>query len=185
MAEASRTTTNQGFHQLSITSEFKLFLVQYFYSRYYFPVEHASLRSHSFLKPNPYVELSIDANPARKTEIQKNTYLPKWNDTFTVLVTPTSILQFRIFDHSSFRKDSLMGEQTVHLAQILQHYNGRCENLELVMDLLYESKSEGRQLKNGELVAVLNGLKIDMTAVANVAAFPNPSRMEIHQEAQC
>lgn len=127
-------------------------------------VEHASLRSHSFLKPNPYVELSIDANPARKTEIQKNTYLPKWNDTFTVLVTPTSILQFRVYDHSSFRKDSLMGEQTVHLAQILQHYNGRCENLELVMDLLYESKSEGRQLKNGELVAVLNGLKIDMSA---------------------
>lgn len=68
-----------------------------------------------------------------------------------------------------------MGEQTVHLAQILQHYNGRCENLELVMDLLYDSKSEGRQMKNGELVAVLNGLKIDMTAVAGqngAAAFP-------------
>jgi NEDD4-like E3 ubiquitin-protein ligase WWP1 len=111
------------------------------------------------------VELSIDANPARKTEIQKNTYLPKWNDTFTVLVTPSSILMFRVYDHSSFRKDSLMGEQTVHLAQILQNYNGRCENLELVMDLLYESKSEGRQMKNGELVAVLNGLKIDMTSV--------------------
>lgn len=31
------------------------------------------------------------------------------------------------------------------------------------MDLLYESKSEGRQLKNGELVAVFNGLKIDMS----------------------
>ena len=58
-----------------------------------------------------------------------------------------------------------MGEQTVHLSQILQHYNGRCENLELVMDLLYESKSEGRQMKNGELVAVLNGLKIDMSSV--------------------
>jgi NEDD4-like E3 ubiquitin-protein ligase WWP1 len=116
------------------------------------------------LKPNPYVELSIDANPARKTDHQKNTYLPKWNDTFTVLVTPTSVLQFRVYDHSSFRKDSLIGEQTVHLVQILQHYNGKCENLELAMDLLYESKSEGRQIKNGELVAVLNGLKIDMTS---------------------
>lgn len=48
---------------------------------------------------------------------------------------------------------------------ILQHYNGRCENLELAMDLLYESKSEGRQLKNGELVAVFNGLKIDMSTL--------------------
>lgn len=117
------------------------------------------------MKPNPYVELLIDCNSARKTEHQKNTYLPKWNDTFTVLVTPTSVLQFRVFDHSNFRKDSLIGEQTVHLVQILQHYNGRCENLELAMDLLYESKSEGRQLKNGELVAVLNGLKIDMTTL--------------------
>ncbi|CRL01599.1 CLUMA_CG014414, isoform A [Clunio marinus] len=150
MAESSssRAPSSQGFHQLSIT------------------IEHASLKSHSFLKPNPYVELSIDANPARKTEIQKNTYLPKWNDQFTVLVTPTSILQFRVYDHSSFRKDSLMGEQTVLLSQILQNYNGRCENLEIVMDLLYESKSEGRQLKNGELVAVLNGLKIDMSSLA-------------------
>jgi NEDD4-like E3 ubiquitin-protein ligase WWP1 len=113
------------------------------------------------------VELSIDSNPARKTEHQKNTYLPKWNDTFTVLVTPTSILQFRVYDHSSFRKDSLIGEQTIHLIQILQHYNGRCEHLELAMDLLYDSKSEGRQLKNGELVAVFNGLKIDMASVPN------------------
>lgn len=59
----------------------------------------------------------------------------------------------------------MIGEQTVHLMQILQHYNGRCENLELAMDLLYESKSEGRQLKNGELVAVFNGLKIDMSSL--------------------
>lgn len=111
------------------------------------------------------MELSIDAKSTRKTEHQKNTYLPKWNEEFTVLVTPTSIIQFRVYDHSSFRKDSLIGEQTVLLSQILSHYNGRCENLELVMDLLYESKSEGRQVKNGELVAVFNGLKIDMSTI--------------------
>lgn len=58
-----------------------------------------------------------------------------------------------------------MGEQTVHLSQILEHYHGRCENLELVMDLLYDSKSEGRQMKNGELVTLLNGLKIEMSSV--------------------
>lgn len=142
-------------------------------------VEHASLRSHSFLKPHPYVELVIDGNPARKTEIQKNTYLPKWNDTFTVLVTPTSILQFRIYDHSNFRKDSLMGEQTVHLAQLLQNYAGKCENLELVMDVLYESKSESRQLKNGELVAVLNGLTIDPSAIPSTngtSSYPDNSQ---------
>lgn len=70
-----------------------------------------------------------------------------------------------MYDHSNFRKDSQIGEQTVYLSQVLQHYNGRCENLELVMDLLYDSKTDARRIKNGELVAVLNGLKIDLSTV--------------------
>lgn len=76
-----------------------------------------------------------------------------------------------MYDRSSFRKDATIGEQTVHLSQVLQHYNGRIENLELVMDLLNESKSEGRQIKNGELVAVLDGLKIDLTNVVLIKSW--------------
>lgn len=33
------------------------------------------------------------------------------------------------------------------------------------MDLLYDSKTDARRIKNGELVAVLNGLKIDLSTV--------------------
>lgn len=77
-----------------------------------------------------------------------------------MLVTPTSEIVFKVLDHSSFLKDTLLGEKVVYLAQILKHYNGRCENLELNMDLLSISKTEG-QMKSGELVAVFNGLKID------------------------
>jgi NEDD4-like E3 ubiquitin-protein ligase WWP1 len=146
------------------------------------------LRTSGFLKPNPYVELIIDAKSTRKTEFLKNTCSPKWNEEFTVLVTPSSVLQFRVLDHSSFRKDTLIGEQTVQLHQILQHYNGRCENLELNMDLLVDpsSKSEAKhqqlaqspaqQTKSGELVALLNGLKIELNASAaatNGTAYPN------------
>lgn len=59
-----------------------------------------------------------------------------------------------------------MGDVTVCLAQLLQHYNGKFDNLELNMDLMYESKSESRQRsKVGELVVVLSGLRIDMTNV--------------------
>ncbi|XP_055680631.1 E3 ubiquitin-protein ligase Su(dx) [Lutzomyia longipalpis] len=149
MAESSGSRgVNQGFHQLSVT------------------LEQASLRNVGFLKPNPYVELSVDSKSTRKTEFVKNTYLPKWNEEFTVLVTPNSTLQFRVLDHSTFRKDVLIGEQSLSLGQILQHYNGRCENLELTMDLLATSKSpDARQNKCGELVTVLNGLKIDMKSV--------------------
>ncbi len=60
----------------------------------------------------------------------------------------------------------------MHLAQVLQQYNGRCENLELVMDLNYESKSEGRKIKNGELVVVLDGLKIDVNSVVLIRSWP-------------
>ncbi|KAM7351146.1 WW domain containing E3 ubiquitin protein ligase suppressor of deltex isoform 1-T2 [Cochliomyia hominivorax] len=138
---------NQGYHQLSVT------------------IEEASLRNSGFLKPNPYVELLIDNKSKRKTDFVKNTYLPKWNEEFTVLITPHSVLHFKVLDHSSFRKDAMLGERTISLAHILQHYNGRCEFLEVSMDLLVTSKSDNRQTKSGELVAILNGLKLDMTNV--------------------
>ncbi|XP_053677480.1 E3 ubiquitin-protein ligase Su(dx)-like [Anopheles nili] len=131
-------------------------------------IEHATFRSNGFLKPNPYVEFSIDGKSARKTDFIKNTNTPKWNDRFASIVSPGSVLHFRVLDHSSFRKDSLLGQQTVELAGILRHYNGVLELLELNMDLLIDgtgsSKSnELRQpVKAGELVVVLDGLKIDM-----------------------
>ncbi|XP_061389839.1 E3 ubiquitin-protein ligase Su(dx) [Musca vetustissima] len=146
-AVAAGTSTNQGYHQLSVT------------------IEEASLRNSGFLKPNPYVELLIDNKSKRKTDFVKNTYLPKWNEEFTVLITPHSVLHFKVLDHSSFRKDAMLGERSISLAHILQHYNGRCEFLEVSMDLLVTSKSDNRQTKSGELVAILNGLKLDMSNI--------------------
>uniref|UniRef100_A0A182LY75 C2 domain-containing protein n=1 Tax=Anopheles culicifacies TaxID=139723 RepID=A0A182LY75_9DIPT len=131
-------------------------------------IEHATFRSNGFLKPNPYVEFSIDGKTSRRTDIIKNTNTPKWNERFTSIVSPGSVLHFRVLDHSSFRKDSLLGQQTVELAGILRHYNGVLELLELNMDLLIDGTgssktSEPRQpVKAGELVVVLDGLKIDM-----------------------
>jgi len=57
----------------------------------------------------------------------------------------------------------MLGERVINLAHILQHYNGRCEFLELTIDLFVTSKSDNRQTKSGELVAILNGLKLDMS----------------------
>lgn len=66
-----------------------LFALNYLFTTlilYGFSVEEASLRNNGFLKPNPYVELVIDNKSKRKTDVVKNTYLPKWNEEFTVLV---------------------------------------------------------------------------------------------------
>lgn len=70
-------------------------------------------------------------------------------------------MHFKVLDHSSFRKDAMLGERIIPLAHILQHYNGRCEFLELTIDLFVTSKSDNRQTKSGELVAILNGLRLD------------------------
>ncbi|XP_008557828.1 E3 ubiquitin-protein ligase Su(dx) [Microplitis demolitor] len=136
-----------GFHQLSVT------------------IEAAILRSSSFLKPNPYVEFSVDDKSPRKTEVSKATYQPKWNEEFTILVTPYSQLHFRLLDHSTFRKDTIIGEKRISLFQILSHYSGKLENLELTLDLINESKHDSQLAKVGELVTLFDGLKIDMTTV--------------------
>lgn len=126
------------------------------------------------MKPNPYVELSIDDKSPRKTEIVKNTYQPKWNEEFTVLVTPRSVLSFRVLDHNSFRKDATFGEKKFNLYQILTHYNGKCENLEVTLDLMSDGKHDSQQVKVGELIALLDGLRLDMNSLGRTNSNPAP-----------
>lgn len=123
------------------------------------------MKNNGIFKPNPYVEITIDGNSPRKTEIIKHSYLPVWNECFTVCVTPSSEITLRVLDRSSFLKDALLGEKSIQLAQILEYYHGRCDNLEIVLDLLGSPKPEGRT-KCGELVIVLNGLRVDSMAIA-------------------
>ncbi|XP_011056497.1 PREDICTED: E3 ubiquitin-protein ligase Su(dx) [Acromyrmex echinatior] len=145
MSHCEEDTASPGFHQLSIT------------------IEAAILRSSTFLKPNPYIEFSVDDKSPRKTEVSKSTYQPKWNEEFTILVTPYSQLHFRLLDHSTFRKDTLIGEKRINLFQVLSHYNGKLENLELTFDLMSESKHDSQLCKVGELITVFDGLRIDTT----------------------
>ncbi|EFN88071.1 E3 ubiquitin-protein ligase Su(dx) [Harpegnathos saltator] len=145
MSHCEEEVVSPGFHQLSIT------------------IEAAILRSSTFLKPNPYIEFSVDDKSPRKTEVSKSTYQPKWNEEFTILVTPYSQLHFRLLDHSTFRKDTLIGEKRISLFQVLSHYNGKLENLELTFDLMSESKHDSQLCKVGELITVFDGLKIDTT----------------------
>lgn len=144
MAEASGRRAD-SFYQLSVT------------------IDKATIFVNTLFKPNPYVELSIDDTSRRKTEYSKGTNVPKWTEEFTVLVKPNSELCFRVYDHLSFRKDNLIGEKKINLRPILLYNNGKCENLELDLDLTL-LKSESRQPTTGKLVTVLNGLNVDMAA---------------------
>lgn len=110
----------------------------------------------------------------RKTEFVKHTYLPNWNDEFTVLVTPFSEILFKVLDHSSFLKDAVLGVRCVRLSHVLHKYNGRCDNLELSMDVYSNNKYDGCT-KSGELVIVLNGLKVDPLLVTQAYSHPGNS----------
>ncbi|XP_012135438.1 suppressor of deltex [Megachile rotundata] len=145
MSHCEEEVASSGFHQLSIT------------------IEGAILRSSTFLKPNPYIEFSVDDKSPRKTEVSKSTYQPKWNEEFTILVTPYSQLHFRLLDHSTFRKDTLIGEKKINLSQVLSHYNGKLENMEVTFDLMSENKHDSQLCKVGELITVFDGLKINMS----------------------
>lgn len=118
------------------------------------------MRNHTFLKPSPYVELIVDDTSPRRTEIIKNSPHPKWNEIFTVLITPHSKINFCVLDHNNFRKDTLLGEKKIDLYRLLACFNGVLQNVEVTLDLTNESRQTETPTRMGELVCVLNGLDL-------------------------
>lgn len=137
------------------------------------------LRNNGFLKPNPYVEILVDGKSVRKTDTLKNTNHPRWDQELTVLVTPVSVLQFRVLDHSSFRKDTLLGEKTVPVPELLRKQREtRTENYILYMYLTKaattasgsagETSPDGGRATNSEMLVVIKGLvRMDTTTTPN------------------
>lgn len=130
-------------------------------------VDHAVLRNNGFLKPNPYVEILVDGKSVRKTDTLKNTNHPRWDQELTILVTPVSVLQFRVLDHSSFRKDTVLGEKTAFVAELLRKQReSRTENYILYMYLTKassatvpgETSPDGTRATNSEMLVVIKGL---------------------------
>lgn len=160
MSHCEEEVASSGFHQLSIT------------------IEGAILRSSTFLKPNPYIEFSVDDKSPRKTEVSKSTYQPKWNEEFTILVTPYSQLHFRLLDHSTFRKDTLIGEKKISLSQVLSYYNGKLENMEVTFDLMSENKHDSQLCKVGELITIFDGLRINMPNTSSLAINESPCQTQ-------
>lgn len=148
------SVASSGFHQLSIT------------------VECAHLRSSTLLKPTPYVEIIVDDKTPQKTETVKTSSQPKWNETFTCLVTQHSKILFSVKDHNNFRKDTVIGEKKVDLFLLLFHFNGRCDNLDLTMDLMSDAKQTDSPSKVGELICCLKGLVIDMSNTRSNESLP-------------
>ncbi|CAD0196215.1 unnamed protein product [Chrysodeixis includens] len=142
------------YHQLSLT------------------VESASIKNSGLFKPNPYLQVVIDDKISRRTEVIKSTLHPKWKEDLTVLVTPQSQLLFRLADYHSFRKDNIIGEKRINLLKVLLYCNGKCDNVELTIDLMKNAASQENtsnvsgEVKAAELVILLDGLRVDPTILS-------------------
>ncbi|XP_047469714.1 E3 ubiquitin-protein ligase wwp-1-like isoform X2 [Penaeus chinensis] len=84
-----------------------------------------SALSSLFNKPSAYVELLVDGVHQKKTQHVKHNTHPKWHETFTVLVTKDSVLVFRVSDHHTLVRDSVIGEATLKLADVVAAYDGK------------------------------------------------------------
>ncbi|XP_041375572.1 NEDD4-like E3 ubiquitin-protein ligase WWP1 [Gigantopelta aegis] len=108
-------------------------------------------------KPDTYLELSVDGQPPRKTDISKKTTTPKWDEHFTVLVTPYSKLEFKVLAQNSIRTDTLIGQSSVDVYTLLEENHGKFNNTKKTFDLKLDGKG-----KSGDVTIVLNGMEVNM-----------------------
>ena len=78
-----------------------------------------------FIRPDPYVEVSVDGKPPKKTDTYRNSFRPKWHCDISVIVTCYSKLVFRVYNHSTFKKDALIGQASLDLFSVLKQTNGK------------------------------------------------------------
>lgn len=109
-------------------------------------------------KPDPFAEISVDGQPPRKTEILKKTLTPKWDEDFTLLVTPYSKLEIKVYSSNTFRADTLIGGVAIELHGILLENRGKLENITKSTEITLEGKG-----KTGEITIGLNGMNVNMT----------------------
>lgn len=108
-------------------------------------------------KPDPYLEVSADGQPPRKSDVCRRTLTPSWNNHFILLVTPYSKLDLKVLSSNSIRTDSTLGRVTVDLYPLLEKENGKFDNFQKTFDLKVDGKN-----KSGEITLVLDKFSVNM-----------------------
>ncbi|MGH0158812.1 UNVERIFIED_CONTAM: hypothetical protein FKN15_038787 [Acipenser sinensis] len=72
--------------------------------------------------PSPYVEVVVDGQ-SKKTEKCNNTHSPKWKQPLTVIVTPFSKLNFKVWSHQTLKADALLGIAMLDVCETLKSNN--------------------------------------------------------------
>ncbi|XP_075428021.1 E3 ubiquitin-protein ligase Itchy homolog isoform X2 [Ascaphus truei] len=110
--------------------------------------------------PSPYVEVSVDGQ-SKKTETRNNTHSPKWKQHLTVIVTPFSVLSFRVWSHQTLKSDAMLGSAALNLQETLRSNNMKLEEVVVSLQLVSDREAVG------DLSVCLDGLQVDPELLTN------------------
>ena len=101
-------------------------------------------------KPNLYVEMTVDEKPSsRKTEFCRSSYQPRWHAQFAVPVTPYSQINFKLWDHSSFKRDPLVAFGELGMYHVLLQHEGKIQSRTVSVDLYVAQNNSSSSHCNG------------------------------------
>ncbi|CAI8056242.1 NEDD4-like E3 ubiquitin-protein ligase WWP1, partial [Geodia barretti] len=93
-------------------------------------------------RTSPFCEVVIDGQKeaSLRTETLRKTATPQWDDEFTVLVTPSSKLQFLVYSQSMMR-NSLLGTANLEVNDIIHQHGASVHNVTKTLSLYRDKGS--------------------------------------------
>ncbi|XP_065547346.1 E3 ubiquitin-protein ligase Itchy homolog isoform X2 [Lathamus discolor] len=113
--------------------------------------------------PSPYVEVCVDGQ-SKKTEKCNNTNSPKWKQHLTVIVTPVSKLNFRVWSHQTLKSDVLLGSAALDIQETLKSNSMKLEQVVVTLHLVGDR--EPAEVV-GDLSVCLDGMQVDPELLTN------------------
>ncbi|CAD5210212.1 unnamed protein product [Bursaphelenchus xylophilus] len=106
-------------------------------------------------KPDVYVELSVDSADGKKSGIKKRTNNPQWDEVFDVIVTDSSVIDFKVYCKNKLFDDNLFGSKAAKVSHWVKKDsdNGKFTNTAITLQLTGKDNQ-----KVGELKLMVNGV---------------------------
>ncbi|KAJ7381491.1 WW domain containing E3 ubiquitin protein ligase 1 [Desmophyllum pertusum] len=128
-----------------------------------FTILKASLKEQPgwFTKGDPYVKLVVDGKqPSKRTEPARKTWDPVWEEEFTILVTPYSLLELEVNNKFSLKSDVPLGSAKIQLNDVLHSSHGKLNDHNLEVNIILDKN--GTPCQTGVLEVVLDGMSVNM-----------------------
>uniref|UniRef100_A0A8C0HL77 E3 ubiquitin-protein ligase n=1 Tax=Buteo japonicus TaxID=224669 RepID=A0A8C0HL77_9AVES len=135
----------------------------YWNSKFAFIISAKLKEKNKWFGPSPYVEVSVDGQ-SKKTEKCNNTNSPKWKQHLTVIVTPVSKLNFRVWSHQTLKSDVLLGSAALDIHETLKSNSMKLEQVVVTLHLVGDR--EPAEVV-GDLSVCLDGMQVDPELLTN------------------